>query len=390
VTSPAPDLAERIRSQLIASGLPPSPASVRAVSQALGVVLGDEAVLAMTRQLCRDLVGLGPLTELADDPSVTDVLVNGPHEVWVDRGHGLESAAVSFPDAAAVLRLAQRLAAAAGRRLDPAAPYVDARLPDGVRLHAVVPPVSERTCLSLRLPARHGFGLADLVAAGSLPGDAESWLRDLVAARVGFLVSGGTGSGKTTVLGALLTLVPPSHRVVVVEDTAELAPDHPHVLRLQARPPNVEGAGTVTVRDLVRQALRMRPDRLVVGEVRGGEVVDLLAALNTGHEGGCGTLHANEPASVPARVEALATAAGLGRGAAHSQFVAGVSVVVHVRRDRRHRWIDELAVVERDADGLARVVPAVRFGTGDPGEPLPGRQRLATLLRPPTPIGPAP
>ena len=175
------------------------------------------------------------------------------------------------------------------------------------------------------MPARRGFGLDDLVAAGSVTEQAADWLRAIIAARKSFLVTGGTGCGKTTVLGALLTLVPESQRIVVVEDTAELAPFHPHVLRLQARNANVEGAGVVTVRDLVKQALRMRPDRLVVGEVRGAEVVDLLAALNTGHEGGCGTVHANAPESLPARLEALATAAGMPREAVHSQVAAPVS-----------------------------------------------------------------
>jgi len=222
--------------------------------------------------------------------------------------------------------------------------------------------VSEQPVLSLRLPARRGFGLDDLVAAGSINADGAAWLRSIVRSRLAFLVTGGTGCGKTTVLGALLGLVPGNDRIVVVEDTAELAPEHPHVLRLQARTANVEGAGVVTVRDLVRQALRMRPDRLVVGEVRGAEVVDLLAALNTGHEGGCGTVHANAAASLPARLEALATAAGLPRDAVHSQVGAGVQAVVHVTRRDGRRWIGEIGVVERGADGLSCVVPALLLG----------------------------
>jgi pilus assembly protein CpaF len=300
---------------------------------------------------------------LLHDPEVTDLLVNGPDEVWVDAGAGLHRARVRFPDDDAVRRLAQRLAAAVGRRLDHAAPYVDVRLPGGVRLHAVLPPIATATCLSLRLPPRQVFGLDDLVAAGTIPPGGARWLAALVGARVAFLVSGGTGSGKTTLLSSLLSLVDPGERLVVVEDSAELRPDHPHVVRLEARPPNVEGAGGVTLHDLVRQALRMRPDRLVVGEVRGTEVVALLNALNTGHEGGCGTVHANAAADVPARLEALACAAGLSRSGLHSQLAAAVDAVVHLSRDRSGgpRRVAEIRSLERAPSGLVEAVPAVRF-----------------------------
>ena len=255
------------------------------------------------------------LEPLLADPAVTDVLVNGPGEVWVDRGDGLERVAVRFADEGAVRRLAVRLATSAGRRLDDAQPWVDARLAGGVRLHAVLPPIAAGgTCVSLRVPRPRVFDLAELVAAGAVPQDGAVLLGRLVAARVAFLVSGGTGTGKTTLLSALLSLADDGDRLLLVEDACELAPRHPHVVRLESRPANVEGAGAVTLRDLVRQALRMRPDRLVVGEVRGAEVVDLLAALNTGHEGGSGTLHANSAHDVPARLEALAAVAGMSRG----------------------------------------------------------------------------
>ena len=358
-------LVDQVRGHLLALGAVPTSGSVRAALRSEGRVLGDQIVRSLVELLRSDLVGLGPLAALVGDPEVTDVLVNAPDEVWIDRGSGLERVNTRFVDAQGVGRLAQRLAASAGRRLDQAVPYVDARLPDGIRLHAVLPPVSEQPCLSLRLPARRGFGLDELVGAGSITSDAAAWLRAIVAARLAFLVTGGTGCGKTTVLGALLGLVGPNERLVLVEDTAELAPDHPHVLRLQARTANVEGAGLVTVRDLVRQALRMRPDRLVVGEVRGAEVVDLLAALNTGHEGGCGTVHANDPASLPARLEALATAAGMPREAVHSQVIAGVHAVIHVERRQGRRRISEVGVVERDDDGLARVATALTFDPAD-------------------------
>ncbi|MEU7054367.1 TadA family conjugal transfer-associated ATPase, partial [Streptomyces eurythermus] len=276
---------------------------------------------------------------------------------------GLELTAVTFPDAAAVRRLAQRLAAVAGRRLDDARPWADARLPDGTRLHAVLPPVAVGcTCLALRVVRPRAFTVGELVAAGTVPPGGDRILEALIEARLSFLVSGGTGCGKTTLLSALLGLVGPGERIVLAEDSAELRPDHPHVVRLETRPANQEGAGLVTLEDLVRQALRMRPDRLVVGEVRGAEVVHLLAALNTGH-GGCCTVHANAAADVPARLEALATAAGLDRAALHSQLAAALSVVVHLVRDRSgRRRIDEVHVLERDSTGLVRTVPALRWG----------------------------
>jgi pilus assembly protein CpaF len=320
---------------------------------------------------------------LLHDPEVTDVLVNGPDEVWLDAGAGLVRVNVRFPDEAALRRLAQRLAAVAGRRLDDAAPYADARLPGGIRLHAVLPPVAAGgTCLSLRLPRRRAFTLDELVAAGTIPDAGARLLAALIAARIAFLVAGGTGSGKTTLLSSVLSLVDPGERIVLVEDSAELRPDHPHVVRLEARPPNVEGAGGVTLHDLVRQALRMRPDRLVVGEVRGAEVVDLLSALNTGHEGGCGTLHANAAADVPARLEALACAAGLSRDAVHSQLAAALDVVIHLARGPGGgpRRITEVCLLRRGPGGLVRAIPAVSFTPGGRLAEGPGADELAAML----------
>ncbi len=267
----APELVEAVRVRLARTGEEPTPARVAAALRAERAVLGDAEVLAIARTLRADLIGAGPLESLLAAPGVTDILVNGPQEVWVDDGSGLRRTPVSFPSDEDVRRLAQRLAAAAGRRLDDASPYVDARLAGGVRLHAVLPPVApEGTCLSLRLPPRHTFALEDLV-----PAPLATALRAILTARLAFLVTGGTGTGKTTLLSALLSLASPTERLLLVEDSAELRPDHPHVVRLEARPPNLEGVGGVTLRDLVRQALRMRPDRLVVGEVRGNEVVEL-------------------------------------------------------------------------------------------------------------------
>jgi pilus assembly protein CpaF len=348
----APALLDRVRARLALEVGPPTRAGVAAVvREEAGGLLGDDDVLLAVRNAVDELAGAGPLEPLLRTPGVTDVLVNGPEHVWVDRGTGLELTEVRFPDDDAVRRLAVRLAATAGRRLDDAAPWVDAGLPDGTRLHAVLAPVSgSGTCLSLRVLRRCALSLDELAALGTLPGESGQLLRALVARRLAFLVTGGTGSGKTTLLSALLGESDPGDRLVLCEDAAELTPAHPHVVRLLTRPPNVDGVGQVTVRDLVRQALRMRPDRLVVGEVRGAEVADLLAALNTGHDGGCGTLHANRPAEVPARLEALGVAAGLDRAAVHSQAAAALAVVVHLRRAPNGRRVDELGVVSRSGE----------------------------------------
>jgi pilus assembly protein CpaF len=372
----APALLDRVRARLALEQGPPSRAGVAVLVREEAGLLGDDDVLRAVRDAVDELAGAGPLEPLLRAPGVTDVLVNGPGEVWVDRGAGLERSAVSFPDDDAVRRLAVRLAAAAGRRLDDASPWVDAGLPDGTRLHAVLPPVSAGgTCLSLRVLRRSVHTLDDLAALGTLPGRSEALVRALVRGRHAFLVTGGTGSGKTTLLSALLGEVDAGERLVLCEDATELAPAHPHVVRLLTRPANIEGAGQVTLRDLVRQALRMRPDRLVVGEVRGAEMIDLLAALNTGHDGGCGTLHANRPTEVPARLEALGVAAGLGRDAVHSQLAAALAVVVHLRRTAAGRRVEELGVVRRSGD-LVVVEPGWRADGGR----CPAGDRLSALL----------
>ena len=340
-----------------------TPHRVAAALRSAGRPVGDLTVRSVHETLRRELLGAGPLEPLLRDDEVTDVLVNGPDAVYVDRGAGLELSTVRFPADGDVRRLAQRLAASGGRRLDDASPCCDVRLADGTRFHAVLAPVARPgTLISLRVPRVRPFTLDDLVAAGSVTDVGARLLGDVVARRLAFLISGGTGSGKTTLLATLLALVPPAERLVLVEDAGELRPDHPHVVALESRPPNVEGAGAIDLQVLVRQALRMRPDRLVVGEVRGAEVVELLAALNTGHEGGCGTLHASAATLVPARIEALALAAGLGRAAAHSQLAAAVDVVLHVARapDGRRR-LAQVAVPRVRDDGLVTMVAVVDF-----------------------------
>jgi pilus assembly protein CpaF len=338
--------------------------------------LGTTTLLRVGGLLYDELAGAGPLRGLLADPAVTDIVVNGPSDVWVDRGAGMVRADLSFPDADSVRRLAQRLAAACERRLDDASPYVDAHLPDGTRLHAVLAPIAVRgPYLSLRTFRPRAFTVADLVGAGTLTVDAAHLMTAIVRARLSYLISGGTGSGKTTLLATLLGLVPGTERIVVVEDASELRPAHPHVVALQSRLSNVEGSGAVSLRDLVRQALRMRPDRLAVGECRGAEVVDLLAALNTGHEGSAGTLHANRAIDVPARLEALGLLGGLSRDALHAQVAAGLQVVLHLRRAATGRYLDEVCVILPSGGGI-QAVPAWRRDSG----PGPAATALARLI----------
>ncbi len=348
--------------------------AVRAES---GGIIDDAVFARVHREVDAELRGAGPLEPLLGVPGVTDVLVNAPDSVWLDRGHGIERAAVHFDDEAAVRRLAQRMAAAAGRRLDDALPFVDAVLADGTRLHAVLPPIAAQTTISLRVLGRRARTLEDLLALGAMPGAVAETLRAIVAARIAFVVTGGTGSGKTTLLGALLGAVDPGERLVVIEDAAELTIVHPHSVRLACRGANVEGAGAVGLRELVRQSLRMRPDRLVVGEFRGAEMVDLLVALNTGHEGGAATLHANSAADVPARCAALGALAGLPATAITSLVASAIDVVVHLRRRRDgRRIVSELGVLEcREGELTVRPAWSARGGDGE------GAAALHVLLR---------
>ncbi|GAA5030766.1 TadA family conjugal transfer-associated ATPase [Terrabacter aeriphilus] len=352
--------------QRVRDGVGPDGAAVAGVAAEELGPLGAQRVAASHAALSSRVLGAGPLERWLVEPGVTDVAVNGDGRVWVDRGHGMEWVGDRLrPDEARTL--AVRLAGLAGRRLDESSPWVDGQLPDGARLHAVLPPlVDGGPHITIRVPPRRPVDLAELRAGGMLSPETEVVLRAVVRHRLAFVVSGGTGAGKTTLLAALLGCSDPSQRIVVIEDVRELSIDHPHLVRLEARPPNVEGAGEVTLTTLVRQALRMRPDRVVVGEVRGAEVRELLAALNTGHEGGCGTVHANAPADVVARFEALGALAGLGPGAVRSQLGAAIDLVVHVTRAEGRRRVAAVAALFR-RDGEPCVVPALEWdGRGRP------------------------
>lgn len=360
------ELIDRVRGRLAGSGAAVDAAAVaKAVRAESGGVAGHADILDAVRLLRQEFTGAGPLEPLLTDPDTTDILVTAPDEVWVDGAHGLHRTGVTFPDSEAIRRLAQRLALAAGRRLDDARPYVDGWLPGSasrgtVRLHAVLPPIAaDGPCLSLRVlrPAAHD--LDTLRALGTVDSGTLAVLHGIISARLAFLVSGATGAGKSTLLAAMLGAVPAAERIVCVEDVGELRPPHPQLVRLIARAANVEGAGEITSGDLIRQALRMRPDRLVIGEARGSEICELLAALNTGHDGSAGTVHANSPAEVPARLEALAALGGMSRPALHSQLGAAVHVVLHMARDRHGtRRLTEIGVVRRHTTGPADDLPA--------------------------------
>jgi pilus assembly protein CpaF len=362
-------LAAEVRRSLLHEAEPALPAAVRDIVRSQGHVVDDFALQRLTASLAADMQGFGPLEELLVDPAVTDVAVNGASEVWIDAGSGMRLTPVRFVDDVAVRRLAQRLASSVGRRFDDAAPFVDAPLAHGVRLHAMLPPLVDRISLVLRIPRHRTWSLDHLEAGGMVGPDHAALLRELVSKRRTFLVSGGTGSGKTTLLNALLGVVPLHERLVVVEDTRELAPQHPHAVFLQTRPPNIEGAGAVSLQDLVRQTLRMRPDRLVIGEVRGPEVIDLLTAFNTGHDGGCGTIHANSSADVLPRLEALAVLGGLPRDSLHRLVAPAIDAVVHLERDPEGRRAvsSVAALVERSGKlSFEPVVTARRRSASSP------------------------
>ncbi|WP_407925004.1 MULTISPECIES: TadA family conjugal transfer-associated ATPase [Brevibacterium] len=370
-------LVAEVRGHLLENPGPVTTSAVAAALQRSGRVLGSAALLELVKRISAQLAGAGPLQPLLDAPGATDLFVNGPREIWTDRGRGIEPVDISLGTEADVRALAVRLAALGGRRLDDSQPLVDVRLPDGVRLNAVLPPLSgEHTVMSFRVPRTRGFRMEELVTGGFITPAVADLLLRVLRARANFLISGGTGSGKTVLLGALLAEVDDAQRLLIVEDSRELRVDHPHVVQLAARQTNIEGAGEVSMADLVRNALRMRPDRLVVGECRGAEVRDMLTALNTGHEGGCATVHANTAESVPARLEALGALAGMSPAAVHSQLATAIDVVIHVRRHSGTREVCQVCLPAVSASG-----PSVaQVWSAEAGFSAENRARLDALL----------
>jgi pilus assembly protein CpaF len=324
--------------------------------------------------------GLGPLEPLLADPLVDEIMVSGPGRVWVERGGRLSEAPVAFEDEDALRHAIERILAPLGRRVDEAEPLCDARLPDGSRVHVVIPPLAlDGPALTIRRFRRRGLSPGELVASGSWSPELRPLLERAVAGRLNVLVSGGTGSGKTTTLNALSAFIGSSERIVTIEDAAELRLQQPHVVRLEARPPSLEGRGEVTIRQLVRNALRMRPDRIVVGEVRGAEALDMLGAMSTGHDGSLSTVHAGSPAEALRRVETLALMAGLGlpHEAIRDQVMGAIDLVVHQARcaDGSRRVV----AVSEVAGGAARELHALRGGRPRWRTPVQGGRVAAVL-----------
>jgi pilus assembly protein CpaF len=316
---------------------------------------GERAQIAA--RILRDTVGLGPLEELLDDPEVEEVMVNGPADVYVERRGRIEATEVRFADEAELRNSIERILAPLGRRVDELSPMVDARLADGSRVNVVIPPLAvDGPAVSIRRFSAARPDPGRLVELGTFSESMHDLLAEAVRARRSLLISGGTGSGKTTLLNALSSFVSGAERIVTIEDAAELRLQQPHVVRLESRPASVEGRGEVTIRDLLRNALRMRPDRIVIGEVRGAEALDLLTALNTGHRGALSTVHANSPADALRRLETLALMAGIGlpHAAIREQLGRGFELVVHLDRlANGRRVVAEIAEVVRTAAGPA-------------------------------------
>jgi pilus assembly protein CpaF len=356
---------------------------VRELVEREAAPLPDAEREALRERVLLLATGLGPLEPLLADPSVDEVMVNGPDAVYVERRGQLERAAVSFASEAELVHAIERVLAPLGRRVDEAAPLCDARLADGSRVNVVIPPLAlSGPCLTIRRFRREGFSLRELVAGGTLDRELAELLALCVAARASILVSGGTGCGKTTTLNALSGAIPGEERIVTIEDAAELRLRQRHVVRLESRPANLEGRGEVTIRQLVRNALRMRPDRIVVGEVRGAEALDMLQALNTGHDGSLTTLHANSPADAVRRLETLALMAGIGlpAEAVREQVASALDLVVHqARLPDGSRVIEAVTEVVRVAGGVGTRELYSRGGPARRPREGPLAERLASF-----------
>ncbi len=292
---------------------------------------------ALSEELVHDMLGLGPLETLLEDETISDIMVNGPNRVFIERGGKLTLSGVQFRDAQHLTNVCQRIAAAVGRRVDEASPMVDARLKDGSRVNIVLPPLGlDGPCLSIRKFGKKTIDFARLIGFGALTAPVAEVLQIAARTRLNVIISGGTGSGKTTLLNALSRLIDPGERVITVEDAAELQLQQPHVVRLETRPPSLEGRGEITQRDLVRNALRMRPDRIIIGEVRGGEAFDMLQAMNTGHDGSMSTVHANTTRDALTRIENMVQMGNMGlpAPAIRQQVVSAVDLIIQVERQR--------------------------------------------------------
>ena len=368
-------LREQLRERVDARGLAAAPRTERrlrvreealALLRASGAILPQRELTQMVNDVSDEVVGFGPIEFLLKDPDVTEVMVNGPDDVYVEREGRIERAPDGlFEGEEAILHLIERIVGPLGLRVDESSPWADARLPEGSRVHAIIPPLSLRgPALTIRKFSPVPITAEDLVAGGCVGPRMLRFLSSCVRGRANLIVSGGAGTGKTTMLGILSAFIPDDERLITIEDAAELRLAKPHVVSLEARPSNVEGRGEVTVRDLVRNALRMRPDRIIVGEVRGGETLDMLQAMNTGHEGSLSTAHANSTRHLLWRLETMAMMSDVDLPAAHirTQVCAAVDVIVHLARLRGgRRVVWEIAAVEGTQRGEPVVTPLFRF-----------------------------
>ena len=353
------NILKQVQAACIETKVEPTAESISQIVRSLYPATSHSELVELVDEVLSAIFGLGPLEELLFLPNLTDILVNRFDDVWIDRGNGLEKTEVIFSSESAAQEFAKRIATRGHRRLDEAQPFVDIQTDAGLRFHAMLPPISSSgVAISIRTPLITSLTLEDMFATGNLDSETYQAICELIEEQKSFIVSGGTGSGKTTLLAAMLAKVKNSERIVVIEDSAELSISHPHVVSIQARLPNSEGAGGITMTDLVRQSLRMRPDRIVVGEVRGKEISDLLLALNTGHKGSATTIHADDAASVPIRIEALGLLAGLPREAIHAQMYSAFDDVIQMRNARDgKRGVAELAELIRTNDGTVSTQP---------------------------------
>ena len=342
------------------------------------VPLSPQEKAFIIQQIGDSILGLGPLEPFVRDTSVTEIMVNGPDAIYVERAGKLQWTGARFADEDQLRRTIDKIVARVGRRVDDASPYVDARLPDGSRVNAIVPPVAiHGSALTVRKFSAEPLQAQDLVEMGTMSGHVAEFLRACVRGRVNMLVSGGTGAGKTTTLNVLSSFIPEDERIITIEDAAELRLQQPHVVSLEYRPPNIEGKGEITIRHLVRNALRMRPDRIVVGEVRGGEALDMLQAMNTGHDGSISTIHANSPRDVLSRLETMTLMAGMDLTirAVREQIAAAVDLIVHQARmrdgSRRLTHITEVVGMEGDIITLQDIfLFDFRAGVDEKGRPM--------------------
>lgn len=335
----------------------------------LGIVLNREERATLTQDLFDEVTGLGPLETLLQDDSVNDILVNGPHQIFVERDGKLEISDVTFKDERHLLRIIDKIVSAVGRRVDESNPYVDARLEDGSRFNAMVPPIAvDGSLVSIRKFKKEKLAIDDLVQFGAFTEEMAAYLQAAVSTRLNIIVSGGTGSGKTTTLNALSSFIDDAERILTIEDTAELQLQQTHVGRMESRPPNVEGKGAVSQRDCLKNALRMRPDRIIVGETRGEEVIDMLQAMNTGHDGSMTTIHANSARDGVSRLENMIAMAGIEMPlkATRSQISSAVNLIVQASRlqdgSRRMTSITEITGMEGDVISMQEVFRYQRTG----------------------------